>query len=42
VLAAVGGVLLLAEPLTWRLSIASAIVLGGVALAILGKTRAGA
>ena len=41
VLTAVGGVLLLAEPVTWRLGIASAIVLGGVALAILGKTRAG-
>jgi drug/metabolite transporter (DMT)-like permease len=40
VIAAAGGVLLLAEPLTWRLTLASVIVLGGVALAIVGKGRA--
>jgi len=39
VLAAVGGVLLLAEPVTARLVLASAVILGGVALAILGKRR---
>jgi drug/metabolite transporter (DMT)-like permease len=37
VITAIGGVLLLAEPLTWRLTLASVIVLGGVALAILGR-----
>jgi drug/metabolite transporter (DMT)-like permease len=40
VIAAIGGVLLLAEPLTWRLIFASVVVLGGVALAILGRERA--
>lgn len=39
VIAALGGVLLLAEPLTARLAIASCVILGGVALAILGRQR---
>ena len=42
VLAALGGVLLLAEPLSARLVIASCVILGGVALAVLGRQRAGA
>lgn len=42
VIAALGGVLLLAEPLTARLAIASCVILGGVALAILGRQRANA
>lgn len=37
VLAALGGVLLLGETLTQRLIIASCVILGGVALAIMGK-----
>ena len=36
-LTALGGVLLLGEPLTLRLVLASALILGGVALALLGK-----
>lgn len=42
-LAALGGVVLLAEPLTLRLVLASVAILGGVALVILqrGKTREG-
>jgi drug/metabolite transporter (DMT)-like permease len=32
VLAALGGTVLLAEPLTWRLAVASGLVLGGIAL----------
>lgn len=39
VLAALGGVLLLDEVLTARLVIASCVILGGVALAILGRRR---
>lgn len=39
VIAALGGVLLLAEPLTGRLAIASCVILGGVSLAILGRQR---
>jgi drug/metabolite transporter (DMT)-like permease len=38
VLAAMGGVLLLGEAVTWRLALASAAVLGGIALVLLGKT----
>ena len=40
VLAAAGGILLLGEPLTPRLVIASCVILGGVALAILGRQPA--
>jgi len=40
VIAAVGGVLLLGEPLTLRLVIASAAILGGIALVIAGKPQA--
>ena len=39
VLAALGGVLLLGEPLSARLAIASCVILGGVALAILGRQK---
>ncbi|WP_110994416.1 DMT family transporter [Pseudomonas sichuanensis] len=39
VIAALGGVLLLGEPLSWRLSLASLVVLGGVALALLPAPR---
>lgn len=35
-LAALGGVVFIAEPLTWRLVLATAGILGGVALALLG------
>jgi drug/metabolite transporter (DMT)-like permease len=41
VLAVAGGVLLLAEPLTLRLVLASAVILGGVAFGILGQRRIG-
>ena len=34
-IAAIGGIIWISEPLTWRFSIASVIVLGGVALATL-------
>ncbi len=37
VLAAFGGVLFLAETITWRLTLAAALVLGGVALAIFAR-----
>ena len=37
VLAAVGGVVLLAEPLSWRMVLASGAILGGIALVILEK-----
>ncbi len=37
VLAAVSGVILLGEPMTWRLVLASGAILGGVALALFGK-----
>ena len=39
VLAAVGGVVLLGEPLTWRMVLASGAVLGGIALVILEKKQ---
>jgi len=39
VIAAVGGVILIAEPLSWRLVIASAAILGGVAIALLASER---
>ena len=38
-IAAFGGVLLLAEPLTLRLTLASVLILGGIAWALLGKRR---
>jgi drug/metabolite transporter (DMT)-like permease len=41
VIAAVGGVVLLDERLSWRLVIAGVLTLGGVALAIGGRQRAG-
>ena len=40
VIAAVGGVLLLDEPLTLRLVLCSIAILGGIALIILAKPRA--
>lgn len=40
-IAALGGVALLDERLTWRLLLAGAVILGGVAVAILGRRRAG-
>lgn len=40
VLAAAAGVILLGERLTWRLALASGAILGGVALALLGRIRA--
>ena len=36
-IAALGGAVLLAEPITWRLVLASAAILGGIALTIRGK-----
>ncbi len=39
VIAAMGGVLLLSEPLTTRLALAAVMVLGGVGLALAGKKR---
>ncbi len=39
VLAAIGGIVLLGEPLTLRLVIASIAILGGIALVIFGKAR---
>jgi len=42
VLAAAAGVILLGEPLTWRLTLASGAILGGVALALLGRNGAAA
>ncbi|MEX0604704.1 MAG: DMT family transporter [Marinobacter sp.] len=39
VLAAVGGVVLLSEPLSWRLVIAAVAILGGIALVIYEKQR---
>ncbi len=41
VLASLGGVVLLGEPLTWRSALASSAILGGIALVILEKGRAG-
>jgi drug/metabolite transporter (DMT)-like permease len=40
VLAAAGGVLLLGEPLTMRLVISAALILGGLAIALAGRGRA--
>jgi drug/metabolite transporter (DMT)-like permease len=39
VIAALGGALVLAEPLTLRLAVSAATILGGVALAILAPKR---
>lgn len=39
VIAAMGGVIFIGEPMTWRLVLASAAILGGVAMVILEKTR---
>lgn len=39
VIAAIGGILLLSEKLSLRLVLSSAIILGGILLVILGKTR---
>jgi drug/metabolite transporter (DMT)-like permease len=39
VLAALAGVVLLAEPLTGRLIVGAAAILGGVALVVLGPKR---
>lgn len=39
VIAAFGGVLLLGEAVTWRMAIASVLILGGVALAIIAKAK---
>jgi len=36
-IAALGGVVMLAEPLTWRLALATIITLGGVALVLVGR-----
>ncbi|WP_372524275.1 DMT family transporter [Piscinibacter sp.] len=41
VIAAVGGIVLLGEPVTLRLVIASAAILGGIALVIVDRQRAG-
>jgi drug/metabolite transporter (DMT)-like permease len=39
VLAAVGGIVLLGEPATLRLALSTAVVLGGVGLALVGRSR---
>jgi drug/metabolite transporter (DMT)-like permease len=39
VLAALGGVVLLGEPISWRLVLSALFVLGGVGLAILDRNR---
>jgi len=39
VLATLGGVVLLSEPLSWRLLYSSVAILGGLALVMLGKAR---
>jgi drug/metabolite transporter (DMT)-like permease len=39
VIAALGGVLVLGEPITWRLTLTALAILGGVALVILAKVR---
>lgn len=41
VIAALGGIVLLGEPMTWRLVLASLAVLGGIALVILKKQETG-
>jgi len=38
VLTAAGGVILLGEPMTWRLVLAAAAILGGIALALLSQS----
>jgi drug/metabolite transporter (DMT)-like permease len=40
VIAAIGGTIFLGEPITWRLLIASAAILGGIALVIVGRPPA--
>jgi drug/metabolite transporter (DMT)-like permease len=40
VLAAIGGIILLGEPVTMRLVLASIAILGGIALVVLEKDRA--
>jgi len=40
-IATLGGVVFLAEPLSWRLILCSALILGGVALAISAKPKSG-
>jgi drug/metabolite transporter (DMT)-like permease len=40
VIAALGGIVFLGEPVTMRLTLASVAILGGVALVILHKQRA--
>jgi drug/metabolite transporter (DMT)-like permease len=42
VIAALGGVLFLGEPVTWRLVLASIAILGGIGLVILEKQEANA
>ncbi len=37
VIAAIGGVIIVAEPLSWRLVIAALMILGGIALTVLGR-----
>lgn len=39
VIAALGGILFIAEPLSWRLAISSAAILGGVAIALVASER---
>jgi len=39
VIAALGGIALLGEPLTWRLALASLAILGGIALVIWQRAR---
>jgi drug/metabolite transporter (DMT)-like permease len=39
ILAALGGVIFLAEAISWRLALSGVIVLGGIALALLGRER---
>lgn len=39
VLAALGGVAFLGEPITWRLTVAAVTILGGIALVLLGTSR---
>ncbi|MEO8342391.1 MAG: EamA family transporter, partial [Gallionella sp.] len=40
VIAALGGIVFLGEPLTWRLVLSSVAILGGIALVILEKQQA--
>jgi len=42
VLTAVGGIVLLGEPITWRMALASGAILGGIALVILEKRQTNA